>query len=151
MKHQVQNYWAQFLNTTHRPPDTKCFEVFYFGHNERTATNLLALVLQGVKQATDSCSYQYELADSAYPQVGDFSIVTDFAGKPHCIIETKAVTRLKFHEVTYDLCRREGEDDSLASWQQNHMAFFTAIGKELGFEFSTDMEVIFEDFEVVYR
>ncbi len=37
---------------------------------------------------------------------------------------------LPFREVTFDLCRREGEDDTLASWQRGHVSFFTAEGRD---------------------
>jgi len=150
MNHNLRVYWDNFLMKTNRDKETKCFEAFYFGHNEQTATHLLELVTQGKKTATASCVYQYELTNSEYPKVGDLSIVTDFNGNPKCIIQTKSVLHLKFNEVTYDICKREGEDDNLESWQQNHIEFFTEIGKELDFEFSFDMDVIFEDFEVVY-
>jgi len=151
MNKKIYDYWEQFLLETNRNKKTKCFEVFYFGHNEKTAINLVNLVLRGVKTATASSIYQYELTNSEYPKVGDLSIVTDFNGCPKCVIETKNVKFLKFNEVTYDICKREGEDSSLESWQQNHIEFFTAIGKELGFSFSFDMDIIFEDFNVVYE
>lgn len=151
MERNVQAYWDRFLLETNKNPNTKCLEAAYFGHNEHTATKLLALILQGVKTATTSCLYQYELTNSKLPQVGDLSIVTDFSGNPKCIIETTAVSKLIFSEMTYDICKREGEDQDLKSWRNNHIEFFTAIGKELGFSFSEDLEIIFEDFKVVYK
>ena len=53
--------------------------------------------------------------------------------------------------MTIDICKREGEDDTLESWQQGHRHFFTEEGKAMGYEFSETMPVVFEDFEVVYR
>lgn len=44
-----------------------------------------------------------------------------------------------FKEITYDICKR------------GHIRFFEAEGKELGYTFTEDMPVIFEDFEVIYR
>ena len=52
---------------------------------------------------------------------------------------------------TYDIVKREGEDDNLESWRQGHIRFFTAEGKDLGYTFGEDMLVVFEDFEVVYQ
>ncbi|MPM92276.1 hypothetical protein SDC9_139411 [bioreactor metagenome] len=85
------------------------------------------------------------------PKRGSLSIVTDWDGNPRCVIETTAVTILPFREFTFEICSREGEDDSLESWQRAHTRFFTEDGKALGYEFSEDMPVVFEDFEVVYR
>lgn len=151
MEHKIRAYWDHFLLETNRDNETNCFDVFYFGSNEQSANHLLELVLQGTKTATASSVYQYELTSSDYPKAGDLSVVTDYRGNPKCIIETKNVLRLKFCDMTYDICKREGEDETLASWQQNHIDFFTAIGKELGFEFSFDMDIIFEDFVIVYK
>ena len=47
--------------------------------------------------------------------------------------------------------RREGEDDSLDSWRESHIAFLTEEGRQLGYEFSEDMPVIFEEFKLVYK
>lgn len=45
----------------------------------------------------------------------------------------------------------EGEDDTLESWRAGHIRFFKEEGNELGYEFSNDMPVVFEDFEIVYQ
>jgi len=67
------------------------------------------------------------------------------------VIETKSVRILPFREVTFDLAGQEGEDEDLASWRAGHERFFTAEGAALGYQFSRDMPVAFETFEVVYR
>lgn len=151
MEDRICTYWQDFLLKTNRDKETKCLEVFYFGHNEQSAAHLLELVLRGTKKATASCHDQYKLTNCDYPKTGDLSIVTDFNGNPRCIIETKNVSYLPFNKVTYDICKREGEDDNLDTWRKNHIDFFTSLGQKLGFKFSFDMDVIFEDFEVIYR
>lgn len=83
--------------------------------------------------------------------MGDYSIITDWDGIPRCVIETTAVTILPYKDITFDICKREGEDDSLESWQRGHERFFIEDGKELGYEFSQDMPVVFEDFKVVFK
>lgn len=52
--------------------------------------------------------------------------------------------------MTYEICKREGEDDNLASWKTGHLKFFTEDCRRMGCEFSPDMPLLFEDFEVVY-
>lgn len=83
------------------------------------------------------------------PHKGDLSIVTDWSGNPCCVIETQNVEIIPFNEITFDICKREGEDNCLESWQKNHREFFTEDGKDLGYEFTEDMPVIFEDFKVI--
>ena len=117
---------------------------------EKLANELLSLVLKGQKKATSSSIHSYELTGDKMPQVGDYSIITDWNGNPKCIIETTNITILPFKDITFEICVREGEDDTLESWQRGHKNFFISEGKELGYEFSEDMPVVFEDFRVVF-
>lgn len=151
MSEKIQQYWQTFLETTGRATETTYLESFYFGNSEAMANELLALVLRGQKTATASSTECYRVTGEAMPKVGDLSIVTDWQGTPKGIIQTIETRQLAFKEMTYDICRREGEDDTLASWQQNHIAFFTAEGQELGYEFTWDMKILFEDFKLIYQ
>ena len=148
---KVRIFWEEFLRSTGRSETTECFEVFYFGLTEKLANELLELVLIGQKKATSSSSWTYEIKGELLPKVGDLSIVTDFEGSPKCVIETRNVPIVPFSEMTFDICKREGEDDSLESWREGHIRFFTEEGKLVGFEFREDMPVVFEDFEVIYK
>ncbi len=143
-------FWREFLEKTGKPGNTRYLECFHFDLTEEWANKLLVLVLSGKKKATSSSLWAYEKEGSRIPEVGDYSIVTNWDGTPHCVIETTAVTILPFNEISFEICRREGEDDCLASWQQGHRNFFTEEGKMLGYEFCETMPVIFEDFKVVY-
>ena len=147
----VDKFWQEFLEKTNKDKFTKYIESFYFCFTEDVAAELLELVLSGKKTATTSSLLAFEKANEPVPTVGSFSIITDFHGNPHCVIETTSITTLKFSEMTFELCRLEGEDDNLESWQRNHRKFFTEDGKEVGYEFSEDMPVIFEEFKVVYK
>lgn len=147
---EIRAYWRAFLQATQRNASTEYLECFHFELNERAANALLDLVLRGIKRATASSLLAYQAQNTRAPQPGDLSVVTDWDGHPRCVIETTTVTVLPFSDVTYDICRREGEDDDLASWQKNHVAFFTAEGAALGYTFDWDMPVVFEDFRVVY-
>ena len=151
MKNDVEVFWQSFLSEKGLAKDTKYFESFHFELTERSANELLNLVLIGEKKATSSSLLEFELSNSEIPKVKDFSILTDWVGTPHCVIQTKKVNVLPFKEITYDLCKLEGEDDDLASWQRGHISFFQREGKALGYSFTEDMPVIFEEFEVVYQ
>ena len=144
-------FWQEFLQTSGLPRETRYYECFHFELSELLANKLLALVLSGEKRATASSLFSFEAEGVRLPEVGDYSIITDWAGIPCCIIRTTAVTVLPFCEITYEICSREGEDETLESWQRGHKRFFTEEGAELGYEFSDDMPVLFEDFEVVYQ
>ena len=146
----VLTFWNEFLAATGRGKSLKYFDCFYFDITEKSANELLALVLNGTKKATASSLDFFECAGMPPPKVGDFNIITDWDGVPHCVVETTAVTVLPFKDITFDICKREGEDDTLESWQKGHINFFTKDGEQAGYKFTWDMPVVFEDFEVVY-
>jgi uncharacterized protein YhfF len=111
---------------------------------------LLELVLAGRKKATASSLYYFEKSGVKLPEPGDLSIVTDWNGTPRCVIETTEVQILPFQDVTFELCKWEGEDDNLESWQLGHTHFFTEEGKQEGYRFSELMPVVFEKFNCIY-
>lgn len=150
MEEKIKRFWQRFLNAENKQESTKYIDCFHFELTEKLANELLELVLRGQKRATASSLWGYEIEGERIPKVGDYSIVTDWEGTPRCVIETTAVTILPYKEITFDICKREGEDDCLESWQKGHKRFFSEEGKAIGYEFSEDMPVVFEDFKVVF-
>lgn len=147
----IEMFWKNYLTFSGRPADFRYTASYHFELSEKAANALLQLVLTGEKRATASALRAYEIEGEPLPRVGDCTILTDWAGEPHCVIETTAVTLLPYRDVTFDICRREGEDESLTSWQRGHQRYFEQEGRELGYAFSPELIVIFEDFQVVYR
>lgn len=147
----IEKYWNRFIEEKGLDKDTKYFEVFHFHYEEKWANELLRLVLIGQKKATASSYHAFKLQGLELPQINDYSIVTNFNKEPKCIIQTKEILILPFKEMTYDICKLEGEDDSLESWREGHIRFFSHEGKELGYEFNEDMLVVFEIFDCVYQ
>ena len=146
----INTFWENFLLKTNRDKDIKYIDSFHFELTERWANELLRLVLIGQKQATYSSLLAYQIGGDRIPQVGDLSIVTDWEGIPKCVIETTNVMIIPFKEITFDICKLEGEDDNLESWREGHINFFSREGKELGYTFTEDMPVIFENFKMVF-
>lgn len=147
----VRAFWDDFLESKNLSKDTNYFEAFHFHFEEKWANELLRLVLIGQKRATASSLLLYEIQGSEIPKVGDYSVVTDFANEPKCVIQTTSVHIIPFKEMTFERCKLEGEDDSLESWKEGHTRFFTHEGKKMGYQFTEDMPVVFEEFEVVYK
>ena len=146
----INTFWENFLLKTNRDKDIKYIDSFHFELTERWANELLRLVLIGQKQATSSSLLAYQIGGDRIPQVGDLSIVTDWEVIPKCVIETTNVMIIPFKEITFDICKLEGEDDNLESWREGHINFFSREGKELGYTFTEDMPVIFENFKMVF-
>lgn len=132
------------------PPETKYFESFSFGVDKRIADELLTLVLNGKKRATCSSYVEYVNNNVGIPSVGDYSIVLDGNGIPKCVIRTAQVTLMKFKDMTFEICSREGEDATLDSWRVGHIKHFSILLKKFDIEFSEELDIVFEDFELIY-
>ena len=148
---KIDMFWQRFLDNTGKDKNTKYLEAFHFELTEYWANELLKLVLEGTKRATCSSLKSWEIEGVKIPEFGDLSIVTDWEGTPRCVIETTNTMILPFKDITYDICKREGEDECLETWQRGHIDFFKAEGKELGYEFTDELLVVFEDFNVIYH
>lgn len=122
-----------------------------FGDNPQLADQLLELVLAETKTATSSALAELARDGEAVPQRGDLSILLDGSGRPRALIRTTSVVVLPFGEVTEDQARAEGEGDrSLSSWRREHERYFRRVLDGTGTDFSDDLPVAFEQFELLY-
>ena len=115
------------------------FERWTFGID---ADKKVGLVLEGKKTATTSL-YEFD----SLPIVGDISVLTDSNGSDICIIKTKKVIITDFKNITWDLAKLEGENNSLEEWRKDHKDYFNKMDSN----FNDDTKVIFEIFEVLKR
>ena len=106
-------------------------------------------MLEGKKRATSSSLAAYRSEGEPVPKPGDWNVLTDWEGRPGCLLVTTQVELLPFREIGFELAKWEGEDDGLDSWRKNHIAFFTEEGRQLGYSFTEEMPVVFERFEVL--
>ena len=103
---------------------------------------LVNLVLDGKKTATTSI---YNLDNIS--GVGDISILTDSKDNNICFIRTINVIITEFKNITWDLAKLEGENNSLDEWKENHMNYFNKIYPN----FNENTKVIFDVFEVIKK
>lgn len=124
--------------------------VWSFGASPEQADALLELVLEGVKTATASAAWDYEVEAEPLPKVDELGIVTDSGGRPRALLRTTAVQVCPFDQVDAEHALLEGEGDgSLAYWRRVHEAFFTEHAAA-GHRFSPQMPVVLERFELLY-
>ncbi|WP_332748965.1 ASCH domain-containing protein [Hydrogenophaga sp.] len=148
----IAHFWSAFVGSQSSDPSHRFYEAFHFDDNASDADELAQLVLAGRKRATAGLALVFESTGKSIPQLGDLSVVTLFSGQPVCVIETRQVNIVPFSQVDADFAATEGEGDgSLAHWQRVHAAFFGRECVRLGCEFSANMPVVCEQFEVVYR
>lgn len=112
---------------------------------------LAKLVLYGQKTATTSSYPLYALENEPLPQVGEYNIILDGNDEAICITKTTKVYRTLFKDVSARHAYLEGEGDrSLAYWRKVHQDFFTAELAEVKLNFTPELEVVCEEFDVVF-
>lgn len=148
----IRACWQAYLDAlpagAQRP---QAYQAWYFCDNEESANALGALVVAGIKTGTASLVWEYEAEDEQLPQAGDLSIITDWAGRPLCIIETTAIEVKPFYAVDADHAHAEGEGDrSLAYWRAAHWDYFSRTCGAIGRAPAETMPVVCERFRVVF-
>lgn len=107
--------------------------------------------MNGKKRAATSLVKESELEGWPEPEVGQYNIVLDGYDRPAAVIRTVSVRRCRFSDVDEEHAYWEGEDErTLDSYIREHTKYYTRIGRRLGFEFTPDMEVILDRYELVY-
>ena len=138
--------WELFCKNRHLKNES--YEAWAFGSEP---DKLAELVLRGVKTATSSLYLLYELEQESLPQEGSYSVLLDGRGEARCVVKTVNVYVVPFQEVSAAHAYKEGEGDrSLAYWREVHRVFFSDCLKGTGVSFHETMDVVCEEFEVVY-
>ena len=115
------------------------------------ADHLAELVRTGIKKATCSLLYFYESEGETLPQTGEYSVILNSDDEAICIIRTTNVCITPFDHVSEKHAFLEGEGDrTLHYWKKAHQEFFTEELKTVGKPFSSAMDLVCEEFEVVY-
>lgn len=82
--------------------------------------------------------------------INDYSIILNSTDEPVAIIKVIDVQILPMNEVSKEHAIAEGEGDrSYQYWWNGHEAFFKKELAKIGMEFSEDMLVVCERFELV--
>jgi len=146
MNKEAQLYWDAFWEGKEKP---KSVIAEQFGFDE-IADELAQLIIDGKKTATCSAHVLYELENEPLPAVDRYSIVLNSKNSPVAIIRTKEVKLIKMNEVPESLALEEGEGDlTYEYWWNGHEKIFTLELKEHGLDFSDDMLLVFERFELI--
>lgn len=101
---------------------------------------LVDLVLSGKKTATTSLYNENDIS-----VLNEESALTFSDGSIACITKTSRVVVTEFKNITWDLAKLEGENNSIDEWKEEHIEFFKSIDNN----FNENTKVVFEVFEVV--
>lgn len=141
----AEKMWEEY--TEKYPTDTE-MDAWAFGDDPDT---LAELVRKGIKTATCSAYPLYEIDGEELPGEGELSVILDSGDEAVCIIRTEKVWVQRYCDTGADHAFKEGEGDrSLAYWRKVHEAFFREEMKEYGLEFSEEMQIVCEEFKVVW-
>lgn len=144
MNKKAQKYWNEFWMNRVKPQSVSAWQ---FGDQ---ANYLAQLVVDGIKTATCSGYIFYELEKEPLPTTNDYSIVLNSEDYPVAMIKTTEVTLTPMNKVTKEFAFAEGEGDrSYQYWWDAHEAFFRKELSAIGREFSEDMILVCEQFELI--
>lgn len=147
-----QQLWSQFLDLSPVAisPDVE-YTTWHFCDTKDCANELLRLVIRGMKTATASAIWTFELSEELIPSIGDISIITDWDGNAGCIIRTSEIDITPFDDVDSEFAALEGEGDrSLAFWRQVHWEYFTRELAKYNRKPDPKMPILCERFEVLF-
>jgi uncharacterized protein YhfF len=148
---QIENFWREFCVANPQVNPGAPFQIWHFGNTDAMAKELCSLVLQGKKTATAALPWEYEDKPEDAPVLHGYSVVTDFAGNPQCVLRTTEIRVLPFNRVDAEFAFDEGEgDQSLDYWREVHWDYFSRQCARSGKEPTPEMLVNCERFELLY-
>jgi uncharacterized protein YhfF len=147
---EAELYWNRFLKSTGRDAEEKCAGDVTFEASGFAGDELVSLVLAGKKTAFFTSCATYAQDNEPLPVSGELYEVFDRSGSPRCIIEITSVSIIPFNEVTWEMAQLEGEDETLASWQDKQREYLEDEGDVVGFTFTPGIKLVFQTFRVVY-
>lgn len=144
MNQAALKYWEEYWGNQDKPQSVSAWQ---FGASPDT---LAQLVVDDIKTATCSGHLFYELENVSLPTTEDYSIILNSKDQPVAIIKTIEVTLTPMNEVTEEFAVAEGEGDrTYQYWWDAHEEFFREELSETEHEFSEDMLLVCERFELI--
>lgn len=149
----IETFWEKFCQSK-QLKNIAMPEAWMFGDgiDTKMADELVNLVLEGKKRGTCSVFDFYRISGEPLPQIGQYDIVLNGKSEPLAVIQIKKIELAKMDDVTEEFALSEGEGDlTYQYWYDEHKKFFMDEAESLGTTFDTQMELICENFDVVYR
>ena len=144
----AEQMWCAYVRQNPKAAG-KTYDAWCYGSD--AADELAELTLKGIKTATASAYPIYSVEGEELPRVGEYSVILRTDDTAVCVICTTRVYVVPFCRVSEEQAWREGEGDrSLDYWRKVHRAFFAQEMEQVGLCFTEDMEVVCEEFSVVY-
>ena len=148
---ELDEYWSKFLKDTNRDEEERCSGDLCFDSKGFINDELLTLVLCRKKTAFFTPFAYFSINQEPLPVDGELYIVVDKNNHPKCIIEFANVQIVPYNEVTWEMASKEGEDQNLEEWKNKQREYIEEEGHISGFNFEPDMNLVFQQFNVIYQ
>ena len=146
---KASQMWSRFAESVDHSLADVGYDAWEFGDSP---DELAELVKKGIKTATSSAYDIYALEGEPLPKEGEYSVILDSRGDAVCVIKTTRVYVTPFDEVGEEHAYKEGEGDkSLSYWRKVHERFFSEELLQAKMNFNQKIQVVCEEFEVVYK
>lgn len=145
-----EDFWGAFLEETGTPETTVLHNYTYFGDSEEVSVAVLEQLLSREKTAVSHCIPAYLTTKKRMPQIGDYTMVTDFYGNPCCILHTTDVTLAPMPELSEALIGQDCPGVTREAWLGQKRTEYTAAAKRYGFHYHDEIPVLMETVELVY-
>ncbi len=147
----ASQFWDEFCRSNPEIDRSIRFQTWFFGNTPDMALELAGLVISGKKTATASLEEMNAKKSETAPVADGYSLVTDFEGRPMCIIQTTEIRHIPFDEVDAQFAFDEGEGDrTLEYWRDGHRRYFTAEAAANGIAFNERSIVCCERFRLLF-
>lgn len=144
-------FWNNFLIQTGRNSEEKCSGDLNFEAKGFNNDALVTMIMAGKKTAVFVPLATYNIDGEPVPVTGELYLVFDRNQNPRCVIELESVNVIPFCEVTWEMAKKEGEDENFEQWQQKMQEYLEDEGSIVGFDFKKDLLLVYQTFKCIYK
>ena len=145
-------FWKSYLKSTNQSEESAVYSgELVFEDSGFVGQSQLSMVLSGSKTAIFTPLDSIEINLEKIPVAGEVYVVLDSKDEPCCIIEVTDVNIVPFNEISWDLAKRDGENENLTEWQDKMRENLEDEADLCGFEAREDSKIVCEIFKVTFK
>lgn len=147
----ISEYWKKFLDSAGLNEEEAGFSGEFSFEPNFVGEQQLFLLLNGKKTAAFSTFESYGINMEPLPVTGELYIVENKDGEPKAVIEVTDVTVRPFGDITWELARKDGENENLEEWKERQKEYFEEEAAICGFDFNESSKILCQQFKVIFR
>ncbi len=148
----TSEFWKQYLKDTNQNENEAVYSgELVFEDEGMTGRTQLSMVLSGSKTAMFTPLETIEINLEKMPVTGEVYVVLDTNDEPRCVIELTDVRIIPLNEISWELARKDGEDEDMQDWKEKMEEFLEEEADLCGFEALPDSKIVCEIFKLIYK